>query len=77
MCDKDREDVLFGEDSYYQEIIKENQQGFDFEEQRAAWKEGTEFSFTSEFYAIKQIDDSRSGSDSKDAIDVEGTESVE
>jgi hypothetical protein len=32
--------------------LKEDFRGYGFEKQRDAWKEGTDFSFSAEFYAI-------------------------
>ena len=48
------EDVPFGEDSYYETIIKEDFRGYDFQKQRDAWKEGTPFKFSAEFFAAEE-----------------------
>ena len=42
----------FGQDEYYKQIFKEDFRGFDYEKQRDAWREGTDFSFACEFYAL-------------------------
>lgn len=61
ICGEDGGEVAFGEDEFYKEIIKEDFRGFDFEAQRDAWREGTDFSFIAEFPAKK--DDASTGSD--------------
>ena len=57
MCSAEGNEVAFGEDSYYEEIIKTDFRGYDFTKQRDAWREGTDFSFAAEFYAISEEDD--------------------
>ena len=44
--------MRFGEDEYYKEIIKEDFRGFDYETQRDSWREGNDFAFHAEFYAV-------------------------
>lgn len=53
-CDENGGDVLFGDDSYYKQIIKEDFRGFDYEKQRDSWREGTDFSFVARFFAEKE-----------------------
>ena len=48
--DVDGNDRAFGEDSYYKEIMVTDFRGYDFEKQRDAWREGTDFKFACEFY---------------------------
>jgi len=49
--DMDGNDRPFGEDSYYKEIVVTDFRGYDYEKQRDAWREGTDFKFACEFYA--------------------------
>ena len=54
MCKENGDEVSFGEDSYYQEIILDDFRQYNFTKQRDSWKEGTDFPFTSEFFAKKE-----------------------
>lgn len=54
LCSEGGEPIPFGEDAYYAEIIKADFRGYDFEKQRDAWREGTDFSFVAEFYAKEE-----------------------
>lgn len=47
------EDVAFGSDEYYNEIIADRQ-GKKFEQQRDTWREGTDFDFEANFYGKTQ-----------------------
>ena len=48
------EDVPFGEDEYYKQIIMEDNNGRGFEEQRDSWKKNCDFNFSAKsFFAIK------------------------
>ena len=63
MCAEDRSDVAFGEDSYYEQIIQKDFREYDYIKQRDSWREGTDFSFTAEFFAeIDKVDESQSKS---------------
>jgi hypothetical protein len=55
MCSSSGDQVPFGEDSYYEEILVKDFRGYDFTQQRDAWKEGTDFSFTAEFFARQEL----------------------
>jgi hypothetical protein len=57
LCSETGEDVSFGEDAFYDEIIKKDSRGFDFAKQRDTWKEGTPFSFSAEFFAEEDRSD--------------------
>lgn len=54
MCTEDGGDVAFGEDSYYETIIKPDFRGYDYIKQRDSWREGTDFSFSAEFFALSE-----------------------
>lgn len=54
MCDEEGADVQFGEDAYYQQIITEDARGFDFLKQRDSWKEGIDFNFGAQFFAVEE-----------------------
>ena len=64
MCSEEGNEVPFGEDSYYEEIVKPDFRGYDFIKQRDAWREGTDFSFSAEFFAISEEEDEDEGSSS-------------
>eukprot|EP01038_Epipyxis_sp_PR26KG_P015334 gene15334-20664_t len=66
MCDESGNEAPFGEDSYYDKIIKEDFRGYNFTQQRDAWREGVDFVFKAEFYAINE-----EPSDEDDSIDSE------
>jgi len=70
MCGENGEDVPFGEDSYYEQIVLDDFRGFNFIKQRDTWKEGTDFSFTANFFAVAdEVEEEGEGKAS--AIDVE------
>ncbi len=52
-CDTKGNDVPFGEDAYYQEIIQKDFRDYDFVKQRDSWREGTDLKFNAMFYADK------------------------
>ncbi len=52
-CDTKGNDVPFGEDAYYQEIIQKDFRDYDFVKQRDSWREGTDLKFSAMFYAEK------------------------
>ena len=54
LCNDKGEDVAFGEDAYYEEIVKTDFRGYDFQKQRDAWREGTPFKFAAEFYCAEE-----------------------
>jgi hypothetical protein len=54
LCSDDGDEVVLGDDSYYDEVIAKDSQGFDFAQQRRNWKFGTDFSFTAEFFAYRE-----------------------
>jgi hypothetical protein len=51
LCQKNGDNVAFGEDPYYNEIILSDFRGYDYEKQRDTWREGTDFTFAAEFFA--------------------------
>ncbi len=55
LCNDKGEDVAFGEDAYYEEIVKTDFRGYDFQKQREAWREGTPFKFQAEFYCAEEV----------------------
>mmetsp|Transcript_27498 Transcript_27498/g.27719 ORF Transcript_27498/g.27719 Transcript_27498/m.27719 type:complete len:234 (-) Transcript_27498:44-745(-) len=61
LCDKSGEEVTFGQDEYFQEIVCKDETGNDFFAQRDAWREGNEFNFELEFYA--KVGDEEEGSE--------------
>ena len=67
------EDVPFGEDEYYASIIQEDERGFNFEQQRDAWKENMDFPFSAKFFAVRDVDDGDDGGGTNEegAIDTE------
>ena len=74
ICDDTGAEVTgFGEDEFYSEIVKEDFRGFNFEQQRDAWKEGTDLSFTAEFCAKVEGGDENGAASATDtnAVDVE------
>jgi hypothetical protein len=72
-CDKEGNDVPFGEDQYYEQIVVKDFKGHDFTKQRDTWREGTDFSFILEFFAEQDKDDETesSKSESSTIIDTE------
>jgi hypothetical protein len=54
MCSDAGEDVPFGDDAYYGEIIQKDFRGYDYIQQRDAWREGTDLSFVAEFFAKQE-----------------------
>lgn len=73
-CDKEGNDVPFGEDQYYEQIVVTDFKGHDFIKQRDSWREGTDFSFKLEFYAEQEKDESESSAPK--VIDTEEVKSV-
>lgn len=71
LCDKDGNDVAFGDDSYYQEIILKDFRDYDFEKQRDTWREGTDFKFLAQFYAENELDTSSPSVSSPLVVDAE------
>ncbi len=67
ICNEDGSDAAFGEDEFYQKIVQDDIRG-DFEKQRDAWREGTDFSFTVEFPAKKPDDADTSGNGGSDGV---------
>lgn len=72
------EDVAFGEDEFYTSIIQTDERGYDFEQQRDAWKENMDFPFSAKFFAVRDIEeeDEAAASDEGDASAID-TEIVE
>ncbi len=66
------EDVPFGEDEYYTQIISEDDNGRGFEELRDSWKENSDFSFSAKFFAI--TDEEGDGEDEEDREEACGPE---
>lgn len=54
MCSESGEQVPFGEDDYYEQIVVKDFRGYDFQKQRETWREGTDFTFKAEFYAEEE-----------------------
>lgn len=54
MCSEAGEQVPFGEDDYYEQIVVTDFRGYDFQKQRESWREGTDFTFKAEFYAEEE-----------------------
>jgi len=77
MCTKDGEEVPFGEDSYYQEIIKDDHRDFNYEKQRDSWREGTDLPFVAEFFARAGEGSSEDEASSESAGKVVDTEIVD
>ena len=73
LCTETGEDVPFGEDVYYEEIIKEDFRGYDFQKQRDTWREGTPFKFQAEFFCLEEGDSSSEETDSSTASVIETT----
>lgn len=48
---KNKEEVDFGSEGFFGDIIQPDESGNDYEAQRKAWREGTDFKFVAEFYA--------------------------
>ena len=72
------EDVPFGEDAYYEEIILKDDNGRGFEQIRDSWKENCDFAFSAKFFAIKDEEEEEGTEDGEeessgpaDAIDAE------
>lgn len=61
MCEENGDPVAFGEDAYYEQIFVEDFRGFDFQKQRDAWREGTDFTFAVEFFAKSEGGDMSAG----------------
>ena len=71
MCTDNGDDVAFGSDPYYEEIVKERN-GKKFEAQRDTWKEGTDFNFEAEFFArTEEEDEEQSESTESKILDTE------
>eukprot|EP01035_Chromulina_nebulosa_P019091 gene19091-24919_t len=65
------EDVNFGEDQYYEEIIQKDFRGYNFTEQRDSWREGTDYSFIAEFYATREEEEDNEVESSSNVVDTE------
>ena len=74
LCGEKGQEVAFGEDSYYQEIIQPDFRGFDYAKQRDSWREGTDFAFSAQFYAISEEEGEGEGEGGGKVIDVEAEE---
>mmetsp|Transcript_24783 Transcript_24783/g.22513 ORF Transcript_24783/g.22513 Transcript_24783/m.22513 type:complete len:217 (+) Transcript_24783:9-659(+) len=70
------EDVNFGEDQYYEEIIQKDFRGYNFTEQRDSWREGTDYSFVAEFFALREEEED-SDSEVDSSTNVVDTELVQ
>ena len=73
MCSPEGNEVPFGEDAYYEQIIQPDFRGYDFLKQRDTWREGTDFPFSAVFHAISEEEDENegTGSESGPVIDAE------
>ena len=74
LCSEKGEEVAFGEDKYYEEIILKDFRGYDFQKQRDSWREGTDFSFAAEFYAISEEEEEESSSTAGAGVVVDAEE---
>lgn len=61
LCSEKGEEVAFGEDAYYQEIVQPDFRGYDFAKQRDTWREGTDFVFSAKFFAITEEEEEEAG----------------
>ena len=52
MCGDNIEQVAFGEDSYFEQIIQADENGLGYEKRRDTWKEGSDFPFVAELFAV-------------------------
>ena len=71
MCTENGDQVPFGEDGFYEQIIVDDYRGYNFTQQQGTWREGTDLTFVAEFFAKKGEDDNSDGFASSDAIDAE------
>lgn len=52
---REGEDVPFGEEEFYSQIIQQSPSGKKYEEHRDSWKEGADFSFAAQFVAEADV----------------------
>lgn len=75
MCSETGDQVPFGTDEFYEEIILDDYRGYNFTQFQSTWREGTDMPFTAEFFAMSEGDDSEedatAASSSGDVIDAE------
>ena len=57
MCSETGDQVPFGTDEFYQEIILDDYRGYNFTQFQNTWREGTDMQFTAEFFAMSEGDD--------------------
>lgn len=57
VCNEDKQELVLGDDSTFAAIMTRDGQGRDFSEQRATWKEGTDFPFVAEFFATRELEE--------------------
>ena len=58
MCSETGDQVPFGTDEFYEEIILDDYRGYNFTQFQNTWREGTDMQFTAEFFATSEGDDS-------------------
>jgi len=51
VCSEKGEEIMLGEDAFFESIIQDTASGKKFAAQRDSWKEGTDFDFTGIFWA--------------------------
>ena len=62
LCDEEGKEVPFGSDEYFDQIVTLDSQGKKFTLQRDAWREGSDFKFSAEFFAKTEPNDSTDNS---------------
>ena len=50
ICAENGDQVPFGEDAFYEQIILDDVRGYNFTQQQGTWREGTDLTFTAEFF---------------------------
>ena len=69
--------MQFGSDEFYESVIEDSPTGKSFVQQRDAWKEGQDFSFTANFYATEDttqdddLEDDGSDEEGEDVVDTD------
>ena len=57
MCSETGDQVPFGTDEFYEEIILDDYRGYNFTQFQSTWREGTDMQFTAEFFAMSEAGD--------------------
>lgn len=61
ICNEKGEEVMLGDDAFYEAVIQDTPSGKKFAAQRDSWKEGTDFDFTAVFWARVFEDEEEEG----------------